>query len=633
MKRNYRHRRPIFSSPVPKAVREPKIKWRVLPIIWMGLKRTAMLLGFMMLISLTISLILTYNLVQKQGAKGLPDEMVLFLNFEDGVSELPPVPSFFDPFSAGGLTVANVVAALDKASHDPRVKGIYARLRGGRYALSHIQEIRAAVERFKASGKFATIYSSSYGPENGGFGGYYLASVFDEVWMQPMGVVSIPGFNAEMPFFRDVLDRVGVEPQFFQRKEYKTAYESLTNSEMSKPNERAMTALIDDLRVEIAGDIAEDRGLRPATFERLVDKALFTSQAALDSGLITHSDYADILVEDIKTRVTGHAEHDNSLFVTVNGYLSQTYAETHKTPAVIEKRIAPSKPTVAVVYAVGAIMQDNLGGGGNIAAASEIAPAILDATKAEDVQAIILRVDSPGGSPTASESILRAVQRAQKKGKPVIVSMGPTAASGGYWIATSADKIFAMPTTLTGSIGVVGGKFSARDLWKTLGVNWEAVRWGENASLWSLNKPFSESEAEQINAMLDQVYDGFTARVAKGRNMSPAQVEKVARGRVWSGKAAHRVGLVDELGGLKEAKDYVAELLGVESADNLEFVVLPKAKTPLEQFVELLTKQGLVFEGLKFQGKIAEALRPVMSQLNVLQINDPALIYEPLRID
>lgn len=598
----------------------------------MALKRAAMLLGFMMLISLTIAMFTTYKLVKSQGPQALPDEMVLFLNFEEGVSEIPGSPSLADPFAGGGLTVHSVVEALDKAALDPRVKGVYARLSGGRFALSHIQEIRAAVKRFRAAGKFADVYSSSYGGEGGGFGGYYLASSFEEVWMQPMGIVSIPGLNAEVPFFRDVLDEIGVEPQFFQRKEYKSAYESLTNSEMSDSNAVAIKALITDLRSELVRDIAEDRDLRTSVLDDLVDKGLFTADAALGARLITKNDYADVLVEDIKELVTGDPEFDDSLFVPMGAYL----ADAHRKPKameMLEKQGMPDKPLVAVVYAVGTIMSSNVGGSASIAAADEIAPAIWQAGEADDVQAILLRIDSPGGSPTASESILRAVQKAQENGKPVIVSMGPTAASGGYWIATSADEIFAMPTTLTGSIGVVGGKFSARELWKKLGVNWEAVQWGENASMWSLNKPFSESEAAQFNAMLDQVYEGFTDRVAKGRGMSDEHVEKIARGRVWSGKSAHRVGLVDKLGGMKDAKDYVAELLGVESAENLEFVTLPEPLTPLEKFVQLLVDQGMVIEGLKFQGKIAAALKPVLGHLNVLQADDPALIYEPLRID
>ncbi|MCB1532615.1 MAG: signal peptide peptidase SppA [Alphaproteobacteria bacterium] len=631
MKRNYRQRRPIFSSPVPKDVKSPKIKWKILPIFWMGLKRTAMLLGFMMLLSMLVSLFVSYSVLKGSAPQVLPKQMVLFFDLAEGIIEVPEAPHITDPFGGGGVTVHNIVEALDKAAVDPRVKGVYARLSGGSIALSHIQEIRAALARFRASGKFSYIYSPSYGGEGGGFGGYYLASAFEQVWMQPMGVVSIPGINAEVPFARGLLDEIGVEPQFFQRKEYKSAYESFTNTEMSQASEEATKALIEDLRAEIVGDIATGRDMRTSAVEQLVDKALFTADAAVQAGLIDRSDYADVLVDDIKERVTGDAQYEDDLFVTLERYLSDAKPK-HKAPSLIEDNLLPAKLRVAIVNVVGAIVSSAAGAGGSMAAADEIAPAIWEAAEDDAIQAIILRIDSPGGSPTASETILRALQRAQDKGKPVIVSMGPTAASGGYWIATSADQIFAMPATLTGSIGVVGGKVSLRELWNMIGVNWEAVRWGENASLWSMNKPFSDSEAAQINAMLDQVYEGFTQRVAKGRNMSPAQVEALARGRVWSGKSAQRIGLVDKLGGLKDAKDYTAELLGVESARNLEFITLPEPLTPLEMFVELLADQGSVMEALRLQGSIAQSLKPALEQIGVYQSQNPAITYEPLRI-
>lgn len=592
-----------------------------------------------MLISMLFGLITTYNLMQKGQAPvaSLPNEMVLFLNLDHGVAELPPTPSFADPFPAGSMTVHQIITALDKAAFDDRVKGVYARLDGGHYALSHIEELRDAVKRFRASGKFAYVYSPSYGAEGGGFGGYYLASSFEQIWMQPMGIVSIAGMNAEMPFFREVLDDIGVDPQFFQRKEYKSAYESLTNTEMSDANREAMRALINDISETLVRDISEDRGIRTTHFEGMVNTGLFTAERALNAKLITNNDYADVLVENIKEKITGDREADNDMFVPMARYLADV-TRKKKHPDLIEQQIAPSKPKVAVINVVGTIMSSDVSSstgvlmGDGIAAADEITPAIWEAADADEYQVIILRVDSPGGSPTASESILRAVKKAQEKGKTVIVSMGPTAASGGYWVAASADRIYAMPTTLTGSIGVVGGKFSIGALWEKLGVNWEGVSWGENASLWSMNEPFSASEAAQINAMLDQVYDGFVARVAEGRKMSPAQVEQVARGRVWSGKRAQEVGLVDQLGGMKEAKEYAAEVLQVETSENLEFVTLPKPKTTLQQFLELLARQGVVYENARWQNAALGLIKPMVRDAAVMN-SAPYMAYEPLSLD
>ena len=591
-----------------------------------------MLLGFMIMVSAVLGAITTYRLMQNGAAPvaSLPDEMVLFLNLDEGVSELPSRPSFSDPFPAGNLTVHQIITALDKAAFDERVKGVYTRLEGGQYALSHIQELRAAIKRFRASGKFAYVYSPSYGGECGGFGGYYLASSFEQIWMQPMGVISIPGLNVEMPFFRDVLDKVGVQPQFFQRKEYKSAYESLTNTEMSEANREATRALIKDLSTVMARDIAGDRDMRTGAFDALVNKGLFTAEAALAAGLIDKSDYADVLVADIKEEITGEREYGDSLFIPASAYLAHSKRKS-KGAEFMDGQAG--KPKVALIYAVGTIMPSGAGPSSAVAAADKIAPAIWEVAEDDEFQAIILRIDSPGGSPTASESILRAVQRAQQKGKYVIVSMGPTAASGGYWIAASANQIFAQPTTLTGSIGVVGGKFSIAGLWERLGVKWESVSWGENSSIWSMNQPFSPNEGAQIDAMLDQIYDGFVTRVAQGRNMSRAAVEEVARGRVWSGKAAAERGLVDQLGGLTDATQYTAELLGVEAASNLSVITVPKPKNTLEQFVELLAQQGLVYETARWQSALFAQFKPFMRDAAALGGDDPYMVYEPLRLD
>jgi protease IV len=223
-----------------------------------------------------------------------------------------------------------------------------------------------------------------------------------------------------------------------------------------------------------------------------------------------------------------------------------------------------------------------------VAAADEIATAILDVSEDDAYGAIVLRVDSPGGSPAASETIARALVRAREEGgKAIIVSMGPVAASGGYWIAAPADRIFATPTTLTGSIGVVGGKFILADMWDALRITWDGVQWGQNAGMWAGQAPFTPEQAARVEAMLDHVYDSFVARVAAGRGMTPEAVEAVARGRVWTGQQAAERGLVDELGGLTNALDYAAREVGADDRYGVEVDVLPRPPSPLEQFLEL----------------------------------------------
>ena len=626
MNRRWKHHRPLFPSPPLSARRSaPPIRWRVLPIIWLALKRTCTAIGAMVLISLFMGVFTAMSVVN-QAAPALPDEMVLYIGFEDGIRELPQEASFADPFSVGEPTLRELVSALDRAKNDPRVKGLYARINGGSFALASVQELRAAVKRFKESGKFAYVYAPSYGEGGNGLGGYYLASAFDELWMQTMGVVSINGLNAEIPFFRAVMDKIGIYPNFFQRKEYKSAYESLTNNEMSPANRESTQQLIDDIRTEFLRDIPPERGMSALKFRQLVDKGLFTADEAVKAGLVTEASYADILVDKISVEVLGSVVDNEDLFVDVGAYIADT--RSHETP---HNPLASQKPEVALVYVVGTIMGSN-GGTGAVAAADEIAPAILEAGDDERIEAVVVRVDSPGGSPSASESILRALEKVQRKGKPVIVSMGSTAASGGYWVASYADRIFASPTTITGSIGVVGGKFAAGDLWEKLGVNWENVSWGENSGMWSINHPFSKSEAERINAMLDQVYDGFIKRVAWGRNMTEEQVDAIAKGRVWSGAQALKNGLADEEGGLNEALDYTAQLLGGVDQHDVTVVVMPKPKSAFEQFMELIGSNGSMVHILEQNKAVMDFVEPLAAKMNVIQNADPVMTYETLRV-
>ena len=603
------------------------MKWRLLPILWLAIKRAATVLGFLVLINITVGILLTPLLLpQNAAAPSLPNEMVLFMKFEGGLNDVPPAADFSDPFAPVPPTVREIVDALDAAREDDRVKGIIARMYQGNFALTHVTEIRAALKRFRESGKFAHIYSSSYG-EGGGLGRYYLASAFDEIWMQPLGVVTITGIGAEIPFFRETLDKIGAEPQFFKKQDYKTAYESITDKSISPQNKEMMQRLVRDIRNEILARVPEERGMSPQAFETLVNRGLFTAREAEQAKLITHADYGDVLLENVAEAVTGERDPDALEIVDIEGYINVTQDKGHGF-------MNAGKPKVALVYAVGAIMPTSDGGGlgSGIAAADEIAPAIHEASKDEDVKAIVLRIDSPGGSPGASESILRAVEKAQERGKPVIVSMGQTAASGGYWIAAYADKIYALPTTLTGSIGVVGGKFAMQELFGKLGVNWERISWGKNANMWSVNTPFDESEAARMNAMLDNVYDSFVARVAKGRGMELAEVEKVAGGRVWTGRRALDAGLVDELGGLEDALDHAAFMFGAGTRENLNVVQFPKPKTPLERFLTLLGAQARVGQAVAVQERLLKAFEPAMDMLNVIQSPQNYSTYEPLKI-
>ncbi len=624
MKHNkFRTHKPLITSPVPKTVSEPKIKWRILPLIWRAVKRTCMVLGAFMLFTLIMGII-SLTMFSGPSLPSTPDKAVLYLEFKDSITERSTRPSFTDPFKGNAPILRDMIQAIDTAAQDPKIHGIVARMYDGQFQLAHIQELRTALKRFKASGKFTKIYSSSYGGMGNGTGRFYLASLFDERWMQPMGIVSITGLRMEVPYFKSLLDKIGIKPEFIQKKEFKTAYESVMKSKMTTENKYMLGKIKDTIRSEILSEAANDLKIKEAQFNNLMNTGIFTADKALENSLITHNDFADTLTHQIAKNLHDDPDYDGNIFISVAHYLENT-----------TKKPKPGKPTIALIYASGVIMSTN---GDDFAkdgtAASEIiAPALKQAAKDDDIKAIVLRIDSPGGSPVASETILHAVKYAQGKDKKVIVSMGATAASGGYWIASSADHIFASPTTLTGSIGVVGGKISVQDLWKNLGINWNTdVSWGQNSGIWSSNTPFSAAEKTQINAMLDHVYESFIKRVAEGRGFSTLETDKIAKGRVWTGKQALEIGLIDQLGGLTDALDYTAKELNLETRNDLEIITLPKQKTFQEELIDLLANSGSVYEGLKIQAQLGELLRPAAMHLDTLSRHEGVSTYEPLSV-
>jgi len=430
-----------------------------------------------------------------------------------------------------------------------------------------------------------------------GLGVYYLASAFDEIWLQPIGTVSISGIRMEIPFARELIDKIGVEPQFEARKEYKSVFENFTNTEMSPKNREALTSLIDDLADYMTGEISLSRAIDPKQFKEIVDKGILLPAEALEAGLIDHIDYVDRLESRVNEEVTGVSKPDENILVSVASYIART-----KKPAMVDifdKNKASSKPGVGLVYISGALVGHRQR---NSSSASDIYSAIGDAASDKNIDVIVLRINSPGGTPVAAETIRRAVMLAQEKNNKVLVSMGGMAASAGYWIAAPADRIFATPLTITGSIGVAGGKFNMRGMWDKIGVNWEAVQWGNNADMFSMNEPFTEAGRKRFSMLIDKSYENFIGRVASGRNMSLEEVEEVARGRPWTGRQASKKGLVDELGGLNDVLDYAAKLSKVNSRHDVDIQIFPRPKKPIDQLLEFLNFQSSL--GGEFNSKM-----------------------------
>lgn len=586
-------------------------RWDFSRIVKKVLHRTCVVLGAAMLISMLLVFI---GGMFAGGAKSLPGSMILVLDITDPIGETEHGRTLTDPLRAPGTTVQALIETLDRAAVDPRVHGILVNLGNAGIDMAHIQEIRGAVKRFREQGKFAHIYTASFADLGSGIGAYYFATAFDQIWMQPVGLVSMTGLALDMPFGKETLDKMGVTAQFLHREEYKSAMESFTNSEMSPANREMMTSILRDLSVQLFNDIAQDRKLSAPVLQAELDKGVITGEDALKAGLINRLDYSDVLAKEMRESVSGGKEDKEPHLLSTDDYHAAMFGEKNTSAGA----------NVALVRVSGEIVPGDEAEPG-MATGAYIADAITDAAENPSIKVIVVRVNSPGGSPSASETIRRAIVHAKEEGKKIIVSMGPVAASGGYWVSVNADRIYAMPSTLTGSVGVIMGKFEISGLWEKLGINWDGVSWGENARLWSVNAPMSESERAALNDAIDSTYGDFIARVAEGRNMDKEEVRAIAKGRAWTGLQAKQNGLVDEIGGLDASMEYAAELAGVSSRTKLKIIELPEPLTPLEQFMKVMDGQVSLGQGLS----MLNTLEPVLKRVETIRRGGPVQAYDP----
>jgi len=506
----------------------------------------------------------------KERPDPLPKQMVLMLDLNSGIVESGSDSPFAKLEMNNAYVLKDVVQALDKASRDPRVAAVVARFDGGHLGMAKAQELRDAVLAFRKSGKRAVLFSSSMGESSAATVGYYTASAFQEIWLQPSGDVGLTGFMAESPFFREALDFIGVKPEFGARYEYKSAIETFTSKQFSNEARQSLEKLLGAWTAQVVNGIAEARGLKPEQVQALIDRSPLLAQEARDGGLVDRLAYWD---EAEKSLTDGGAK-----LVDIADYAARSPEE-------------PGTLKVALIYGVGAVQRgdgDNSPfSDGGVMSSERITKAFRDAVKDSSVKAILFRIDSPGGSYTASDAIWREVVNARAAGKPVVVSMGDVAASGGYFAAMAADKIIAEPGTITGSIGVFSGKMVVADLWKKLGVSWDEVHSGQNAGMWSSNQPFSPAAWERMNAMLDHVYLDFTGKAEQARKITPDAMDKLARGRIWPGDEAKTVGLIDETGGYATAFAAIRQLARQPTQMPVNLVQFPKPKEPIDYLLEM----------------------------------------------
>ncbi len=448
------------------------------------------------------------------------------------------------------LVLRTLVDRLADAAKDPNVVGLLAKVGATSISLAQGQELSDAVERFRASGKDAIAWAETFGELGRGTTAYVLATGFGEVWLQPSGSVGMIGASATGVFVRGALDRAHIEPLFAQRHEYKSAVDSLLRTEFSEAHREATERLAASTYEQIVSTVAEHRRLSEDRVRGLIDRAPISAAEAHEAGLVDHLGYRDAVRAAVDRR---WGEKPTLLYVS---------RYRRRWDRVRRARHA-RRPAVALIEANGTIRtgRSRRGPFGQAAGAVTIAAAFRSAVQDERTRAIVFRVNSPGGSYVASDTIWHEV--CLEAGKPVVVSMGDVAGSGGYFVAMAADVIVAQPATLTGSIGVFGGKLQASGLLEQLGVRVERLARGRQALMFSSQTGFSEEEWSKLNEWLDLVYDDFTEKVAGGRSMTRNAVHEVARGRVWTGADAAERGLVDELGGLRRAVEIARERSGL----------------------------------------------------------------------
>lgn len=548
----------------------------------------------------------------------LPDNIVLELDLEQPLAEAGPNSPLAGVLGDHRATVADMVRTLAAASKDPRVKGVIARTGAGVHSFAVTQELRDSIAKLRKAGRFTIAHAESFGETGNGMQPYYLASAFEQVWMQPMGDMAITGMQAELTFMRGALDKLKVEPQFRKREEYKSFAEQYTEAGPTPANREAIDALVGDLFDQWVADVAQARGINDAAVRAAVDKAPLLDKEGVDAKLIDKLAYWDEAVEWALDKATP-AGGQKAKLVDLADY-------RHAPPENIDLSIADA-PLIATIVGEGAISRgdsqsDPLSGDESFGAAT-VAAAFDDAIEDEHVKAILFRVNSPGGSAVASDVVRRKVQQAKAKGKPVIVSMGSVAASGGYWVAMGADRIVAEPGTITGSIGVIAGKFVTHGLTDWAGIGVTPIGRGANAGMWSPNTPFSESQEARLNASLDSTYAAFTQGVAAGRNLPLDKVKQIAKGRVYTGRQAKELGLVDELGGYATAVAEVRKVLKLAEDAPLRTLSLPRQRSKFELLSDFLSGDSHASVGDLVAGEIAgratdrvlAPVRPVLSTL------------------
>lgn len=486
-------------------------------------------------------------------------------------SENNPFASFMGNGNES-LSLEDALLALRKAAKNKNIEGVYIEVGSFGATPAMAQELRQALLEFKKSGKWVLAYGDSYNKMD-----YYLASVADSVLMNPEGSVCFNGLSSQIMFFKDVMDKLGVKMQVYKVGTYKSAVEPFICTEMSPANREQVTSFLFSIWTNVLKEVAVSRGLDTSSLNALADSLTFVSEPELSvkAGLVDKLCYMDEVKTILREKCGLDDDDDDLVFTSVTDV-----AKSEELDDKVEEE-------VAVYYAYGDIVQKRASGASGMNQSAQIVGEemikdLQDLREDDDVKAVVIRVNSPGGSAYASEQIWREVCLLKEK-KPVVISMGGMAASGGYYISCAADRIFAEPTTLTGSIGIFGMIPDYSELMcDKIGLKVDVVKTNEMSDFGVMGRPFNEAEGAQLQKMVNRGYDTFTKRVADGRGMSQDSVKLIAEGRVWTGEQGLKIGLVDELGNLDAAVEYAAKKADLKKYRSVSY---PEPSNPFSMFL------------------------------------------------
>jgi protease-4 len=534
----------------------------------------------------------------------------LVIDLSKPIQEQPADPLSTQFFGAKVIQFCELKDALKRAKDDDRIKSVLILPSMNPMSLATAQELKNDINELKKNKKVYAYFDMT------GNTGYYIASSAEKIYAPPASMLFLSGFYASMPFLKGTFEKLKMEPQLYHIGDYKSASDMFMRKDMSEAQKEATEAVLDTFYKHFVEGICQGGRFNETELKSIIDKGLQTGPFLKESKLIDDFKYRDDVEDELKA-INGTKENLNK--IDISSYIKDKRA-------ILETK---SKNAIAVIVANGEIVDDSAAKSDNISP-SKFNKLLDKAEKDKEVKAIVLRVDSPGGSGLASDVIWEKINRV-KKVKPVVVSMSSVAGSGGYYISMNADAIVAEPTTITGSIGVITGKIVIKGLTDWAGVGWGFIKRGENADLFSQLQTFTPEQEKIIVDHMENFYKDFVTKAAQGRKMTYEQINKIAQGRIWSGEDALRIGLVDKLGGLDEAIELAKEKAKIPSSEKVKIKYFPKPKTLFEFFSEMSNEDMTSAFVKAAMPKIYDDFKQESFLLKLLS-EDKTLYYTPVEI-